>query len=116
MWITAGPPTTRILPFSALIVRISSAILEISSFFGFSADTSLAMKLKISVCRDRSRGTTRTPLWPTTRSMPGRASGNATHQAFLARRSIAIAQSISCFSTGTHSRSSRTYVGRLLVE
>src|SRR5947207_923637 len=40
-------------PPSARTCRISAAILEIRSFLGFSAETSLAMKVKISVWRDR---------------------------------------------------------------
>src|SRR5216683_272667 len=38
---------------------------------GFSAETSLAMNVKILVCRDRSSGVTLTPWWPTTISSPG---------------------------------------------
>jgi hypothetical protein len=41
---------------------------------GFSEETSLAMKLKISVCRERSSGATWTPACPTTTSSPGSAS------------------------------------------
>ena len=61
---TAGPATTRTRPPEARIWRISSAMPAISTFFGFSAETSLPMKLKISVCRERSSGVTRTPLVP----------------------------------------------------
>ena len=113
---TAGPATTRTRPPSARIWRISAAIWAIRTFLGFSADTSLAMKLKISVCRERSSGTTRTPWWPTTTSSPGSASGNGMHQARRASRSTATAQSISCRSTCTQSPLSITMVGRLLLE
>jgi hypothetical protein len=74
VWTTAGPPTTRIFDPSARTALISAAILEISTFFGFSADTSEDMTLKISVCRERSRGVTRTPACPTITSSPGTAS------------------------------------------
>ena len=86
------------------------------TFFGFSAETSLPMKLKISVCRDRSSGVTRTPWWPITTSIPGLASWNTMHHARRALRSTAIAASISMLSTGIQRPSTRTSVGRLLVE
>src|SRR5690348_2218274 len=54
--------------------RISSAMPAINTFLGFSAETSLPMKLKISVWRERSSGVTRTPWCPITTSIPGLAS------------------------------------------
>ncbi len=103
------PPEVR-------ICFISSAIAPINTFLGFSAETSLAMNVKISVCRDRSSGVTRTPWWPTTTSMPGRAPWKTMQRARPALASTVIAQSISMSSTGTHVPSMRTSVGRLLVE
>src|SRR5438477_3478665 len=116
VWTTAGPATTRIRPPASRTWRISSAMPAMRTFFGFSAETSLPMKLKISVCRERSSGVTRTPPCPTTTSIPGSASWNTMHHARPAWRSTAIAASISIFSTRTHRPLRRTSVGRLLVE
>ena len=52
---------TAMRPPSSRMFFISAPIAPMSTFFGFSAETSLAMKLKISVLRDRSSGVTRTP-------------------------------------------------------
>ena len=115
----AGPPTQRIRWPAALTSRIRSAIWRTSSACGFSLDTAEDMKPKSSSSPQRAGGRQLDP--DAVRPAHDRLAGPHVADRHGAddrppSSSTTSPQSISGRSTGSHSRSSRTKVSRLVVE
>ncbi len=111
---TPGPPTHSTFLPSALASRIPSATWRTRTACGFSDETSDSMKPKASLPLSTTGAETRMPEAPVTTCMPTFTSDIG--RVKIRPSSTTRPQSISGFSTSYQRPSSRTRVGRLVVE